>query len=135
MIGTIVGLLIGVVAGVGFTSHGARPRSAASAETAALPPCPSPQYSVDGNISPLFCKIDNPRAIAFYKPIFPRLFALGRDASPQQIYLALKRDEHHATIPEMCSAYALWQWRWHWRFAINPANEVASVASACGEGS
>ncbi len=92
-----------------------------------VPPCPSPSYGASGNIAPLFCKIVNPLALEFYRPIVPHLFALGQDASPLQVEAALHTDSRQATIPELCSAYQLWAYRWGWKFGTDP---VASVTGA-----
>jgi hypothetical protein len=104
------------------------------AAPAIVPACAQPIYSGDGNFWPLFCKIDDPLALRFYKPLFPHLFALGRDASPADVAAALRLDrrQRHATDPELCNGYALWQWRWHWKFGFSPTDDVIGGVNACG---
>ena len=97
-----------------------------------VPECPAPTYSANGNVSPLFCKIVNPLALKYYKRILPHLFVLGRAASSQQVSRALKLDSKHATLPQVCNAYALWSWRWHWPFGAKPVDDVAGFPNACG---
>jgi hypothetical protein len=92
-----------------------------------VPGCPQPLYTADGNLSPLFCKIDNPRALKFYARITPRLFGLGRSAPPGQVVLALRADHKHATNPQLCSAYKLLAWRWHWHFGVDPVAAATGV--------
>lgn len=89
-----------------------------------VPPCPRPSYSVDGNVGPLFCTIDDPLALAFYEKLAPHLFALGPDASPLQVTAAARRDWGAATGQELCNAYALAQHRWGWSFGLNPIESV-----------
>lgn len=117
----VVALILGIVIGVAFAEHSP---SSASAETAVgssfVPACPTPLYTADGNVSPLFCKIDNPLAVRFYKSIAPNVFALGPDASPSQVEDALKVADAHGTNPEMCAVYQLAAWWKHWRFGVSP---------------
>ena len=129
--GLVLGVVVGVVGSAGVASLAASSKRVAPvAEAAAfLPSCPHLSYGVDGTIAPLFCKIDNPAAIAYYKPRFPHLFALGPNASPEQVDAAMKRDR--GSIPTTCSAYVLWQWRWHWHFAVDPVDEYAGFAHSC----
>jgi hypothetical protein len=79
------------------------------------PPCPAPTYSPDGNFSPLFCKIANPQALAFYGKLMPPLFRLGPTASPTQVLAAMKRSPY-VTGPELCAAYHLAAFAEGWRF-------------------
>src|SRR5579884_298348 len=64
-----------------------------------VPACPRPSYSADGNFQPLFCTIDNPAALAYYRRIAPHLEALGADAAPTEVEraAALDRQVDHAT--------------------------------------
>ena len=82
-----LGLVVAVVAAGGaFAGVAASPSF--------KPPCPAASYSPDGNFSPIFCKIANPQALAFYGKLMPPLFRLGPAASPSS---SLDRDK--ATRP------------------------------------
>ena len=85
-----------------------------------VPACPQSTYGADGNMGPLFCKIDNPAALDYFfsHGNFKHLRALGADATPAQVEHAIRLD--HQTGPIDCSAYQLWKWRWHWHFAFSP---------------
>lgn len=111
----------GLIAGV-FLAHQRSPQLLLASATVPLfvPACPRPSYSADGNVSPLFCKIDNPLALKFYESLAPRVFALGSTASPQQVERALAAAEAHATNPEMCAVYQLAAWWRHWHFGVDP---------------
>jgi hypothetical protein len=85
-----------------------------------VPACAHPLYTADGNMTPLFCKIDNPLAVSFYRKIAPKVFALGANASPQRVTRALSATEKHATFPELCAVYKLVSWWRHWHFGISP---------------
>ena len=88
-----------------------------------VPACPRPVYSANGNVSPLFCQIDNPVALQFYERLAPRVFALGPNATPQQVGAALSATVtfRHATNPEICAAYQLAAWAKQWKFVVNPS--------------
>ena len=79
------------------------------------PPCPKATYSPDGNFSPLFCKIANPQALAFYGKLMPPLFRLGPTASPSQVLAAIRRSPY-VTGPELCAAYKLAAFAEGWHF-------------------
>jgi len=113
--------LSGLVAGV-LLAHQRTPRLALVSATASafVPACPRPSYSADGNVWPIFCKIDNPLALRFYESLAPRVFALGPAASPQQVERALAAADAHATGPEMCAVYQLAAWWRHWHFGVDP---------------
>ena len=77
---------------------------------------------------PLFCKIINPLALKWYVPVSRHLFALGRDASPQQVIGALQADyQAGGTGPITCASYTIWAYRWHWRFGVDPVEAVTGV--------
>lgn len=84
------------------------------------PACPRLVYTADGNVQPLFCSIDNPAALAFYRGLAPHLMALGATASPSDVERALELDSKRTTLPELCSAYALMEHRWRWNFGVTP---------------
>jgi hypothetical protein len=88
-----------------------------------VPACPRPVYSANGNVSPLFCQIDNPVALQFYERLAPRLFALTPNATPQQVGAALVASVtfRHATNAEVCAAYQLAAWWKQWKFAVDPS--------------
>ena len=79
------------------------------------PPCPRGTYSPDGNFSPLFCKIANPAALAFYGKLMPPLFKLGPGASPTQVLAAIKASPY-VTGPELCQAFKLASFAEGWHF-------------------
>jgi hypothetical protein len=121
---------LGIVVGASVatqTGGGAQVRIVASAAASRstepfVPACPGPSYTTDGNITPLFCKIDNPVALHFYAPLSKHLFALGANATPEQVTSALRADlKHGGTQVELCYAYELSAWRWGWHFASDPA--------------
>ena len=92
-----------------------------------VPACPAPTYTADGNLSPLFCRVDNPLALRFYGSLGLRdLLALGRDASPGAVTRVLER--HNLTDPQTCSVYALASRAEHWHFGIQP---LPPSAGAC----
>lgn len=92
-------------------------------EEAVVPQCPQPTYNADGNMSPLFCVIDNPLALRHYASTGRRTFALGRDASPQRVAAALVADyKRGGTEPTLCAVYRLAAWRNHWRFGVSPVS-------------
>jgi hypothetical protein len=118
--GTLAALAVGL--SVGFFAGNARQSSAnpgavSRQSSAFVPACPHGFYSTDGNYSPLFCKIDSPTALRFYRPLDPHLFALTASATPIDVEHALQRDiaTAHPTQPEACSSLALWKWSHHWQ--------------------
>jgi len=119
----LAGLIL-VAAGAVVVALMTTPRVAAASNYSYVPPCPRGAYSADGNFSPLFCKIVNPRALKFYRTLAPHLFTLGPSASPQQVVTALRADKKRTTNPEICAAYLIVSWRWHWQFPWSPAEVV-----------
>jgi hypothetical protein len=105
----------------GITGTSALSDRVATPAQAVVPACPHLSYSADGNVSPLFCKIDNPAALSVYEKLAPTLFRLGANASPQQVSAALAASKT-TTNPEKCAAYALAAWWHHWNFGANPAS-------------
>lgn len=97
------------------------------------PPCPRLTYSPDGNVSPLFCKIANPAALAFYGKLVPGVVNIGSNATPVQVDRAFQAAARaHITPPEACQAYKLFAYRWGWHFAGGPAAVLPqSLAFAC----
>lgn len=80
-----------------------------------LPPCPHTEYGVDGNMSPLFCVIDNPLALRYFASMGRHTFALGPDATPEQIASALRADDTpRIPLPILCSIYQLASRRNQW---------------------
>jgi hypothetical protein len=128
---TVAALAAGVVIGAAAmtlhqpgTASAAPPDKHAPPKAAAyVPSCPRPVYSANGNVSPLFCKIDNPVALQFYARLAPGLFALGASATPQQASAALASSVtfRHATNAEACAAYQLAAWWKQWKFAVDPS--------------
>jgi hypothetical protein len=86
-----------------------------SGSDAFKPSCARGTYSPDGNFSPLFCKIANPAALAFYGKLMPPLFKLGPEASPTQVLTAIKASPY-VTGPELCQAFKLAAFAEGWRF-------------------
>jgi hypothetical protein len=123
----------GIVIGAAAISldHPSDAQALAHAAAAApfVPACPHPTYSPDGNVTPLFCRIDNPVALRFYEKLAPKLFALGPNATPLQVQQAVTAAEKvtHATLPEACSAYKLAKYWRHWSF---PSFEPVQYCSA-----
>ena len=111
---------------IALIAQGRAPGAAASTQTI-LPPCPQTRYAADGNMSPLFCVIDNPKALSYFASTAKRTFALGPDASPPEVVDALVADyKHGGTGPTLCSIYQLAAWRNHWKFGISIAAEVGT---------
>jgi hypothetical protein len=91
-----------------------------------VPPCPQARQSADGNMSPLFCVIDNPAALRFYAPLGRQTFALGSNAGSSQVVSALIADyNRHATEPELCAVYRLAAWRERWHFGFSVVGAVS----------
>jgi hypothetical protein len=88
----------------------------ANTDTQFVPPCPQASYGADGNMGPLFCVVINPVAFRYFAPMAKRTFALGPDASPEQVASALIADfgQRHGTLPILCSIYELAAWKNHW---------------------
>ena len=133
-VATMAALAAGVVIGAAAMSlhqpgaAGAAPgkgngKGPAPKAAAFVPACPRPVYSANGNVSPLFCQIDDPVALQFYERLAPRVFALGPNASPQQVGAALAASVtfRHATNAEVCAAYQLAAWWRQWKFAVDPS--------------
>lgn len=101
-------------------------RSAVRSKEVFVPRCPQPTYNADGNLSPLFCVIDNPLALRHYAPLGRRTFALGPNASPTQVAAALAADYKRGagTEPILCAVYRLAAWRNQWRFGVSPVSRV-----------
>jgi hypothetical protein len=126
---TVAALAAGVVIGaVTMSLHQPGSAHAATGKKHApaasyVPACPRPVYSANGNVSPLFCQIDNPVALQFYQRLAPRLFALNPNATPQQVGSALVASVtfRHATNEEVCAAYQLAAWWKQWKFAVDPS--------------
>jgi hypothetical protein len=135
VLATVVALAVGVLVGAAAmtldqpapasAAHGKPPAPHGKGAKAAafVPACPRPVYSANGNVSPLFCQIDNPVALAFYQRLAPRLFALGPNATPDQVGTALAAAStiQHATNLEACAAYQLAAWWRQWHFAVDPS--------------
>ena len=97
-----------------------------------VPPCPHPSYGANGNMGPLFCVIDNPMALRYFAPIAKHTFALGPDASPEDVTAALAADlKHGGTGPIICSIYQLASWRNHWHFGISPVDQLGFPPHSC----
>ncbi len=73
-------------------------------------------------MEPIFCVIDNPVALRYFAKGAPHLFALGRNATPDQVIRALEKDFN--TEPIGCSEYRLAAWKNHWHFGISPVQAV-----------
>jgi hypothetical protein len=97
---------------------------AAVAAEAFAPPCPHAFYGENGNMSPLFCMVDNPLALRYFAPMARRTFALGPNATPGEVTVALISD--YVTWPTLCSIYELAAWRNQWRFRVSPIDEVGA---------
>ena len=91
------------------------------------PPCPQARYGVDGTMGPVFCVVDNPVALHYYAPMGKHLFALGPNASPDQVFAATRADFNHSTEPILCEVYRLAAWRNHWHFPLSVIAEVSSA--------
>ena len=64
-------LAVGTILGGAATSLGQSTDASAVTGGAAaspfVPACPHPTHSPDGNVTPLFCRIDNPVVLRFYR--------------------------------------------------------------------
>jgi hypothetical protein len=120
VIRTIAMCLASAALAAGLTS--AATSAASSSSSQLTPPCPSPDYGADGSMGPLFCVVDNPVALHYYAHLGRHVFALGPDATPEQVIAAVKKD--YSTNPITCSVYRLAAWKNQWHFAISPAEEV-----------
>jgi hypothetical protein len=140
VLATVVALAVGVIVGAGamtldqpavaIAAHGKPPATPGKSPKAPdfVPACPHAVYSANGNVSPLFCQIDNPVALTFYQRLAPRLFGLGPRATPDQVGTALVAATtlQHATNLEACAAYQLAAWWRHWHFAVDPSQPYCS---------
>ena len=106
-------------------AHGLTPTRA---HAALQPPCPQAGYGADGDMSPLFCVVDNPVALRYFAPMGEHLFALGPNANPQQVVAAAVADRRTTgTLPILCSTYRLVAWREHWQFAVSAAAQIGAA--------
>jgi hypothetical protein len=87
------------------------------------PACPKLTYAVDGTAGPIFCKIDNPAAMHYYRQWLLPLMKLGADATPTQV-TSLVESWRNSTNPITCAVYDLAQHALGWQFAINPVSGV-----------
>jgi hypothetical protein len=119
---------------------------ASAADTQTLvPPCPQAGYGADGNMGPLFCVIDNPVALRYFAPMAKRTFALGPDATPEEVTNALVSDTRAGSasrrwklsLPILCSVYQLAAWKNHWSFPYSIDYAVSQKLNAipdwCGD--
>lgn len=110
--------------------------AAASANAAVLiPPCRQAGYGADGNMGPLFCVVDNPVALRYFAPMARQTFALGPDATPEEVTNALVAD--FKTLPTLCSTYQLAAWKnqWHFPYSIEGAvsQRLNAIPDWCGD--
>jgi hypothetical protein len=102
--------------------------TAAREDAALQPPCAQAGYGADGDMSPLFCVVDNPVALRYFAPMGKHLFALGPNANPQQVVAAAVADRKTTgTLPILCSTYRLAAWREHWQFAVSAAAQIGAA--------
>jgi hypothetical protein len=103
------------------TQDGAAKAVASTTAQALAPPCSHASYGADGNMSPLFCVIDNPIALRYFAPMAKRTFALGPNATPAQVASALVADfkAQKTPLPILCSIYKLAAWRNRWSFGAS----------------
>lgn len=104
---------------------------------AAIPPkvdeC-SEQLSIgaDGNAGPTTCSHGRLNSLAwnYFAKGNPLVMALGPDATPDEITIAMCADlAHGSTIPIETSAYDLAALYDGWSFGINPASDLANADS------
>jgi hypothetical protein len=97
------------------------------------PKCPKLTYSPDGNVTPLFCKIANPAAVAFYEKLVPGSTSFTSGSPPWQVARAFEAAARaHITPPEACQAYRVFAYRWGWRFTGGSAAVLpSSLSFAC----
>jgi hypothetical protein len=95
--------------------------ASSSATASSVPSCPHVSYGADGNIAPLFGRIDNPLAIHYYGSVEQKLLALGPSATPDEI-ATLMQQAHVVPFSWACNEYALAAWAEHWQFGTNPIN-------------
>ena len=126
--GIMIGVLLTAFVGDAASSRGSRGAVARSSAVSFVPSCPHPSYGADGNVAPLFCKIDNPAALKFYSWIDAPLIALGQNATPGEVLTVLGKVRRKSTSPEICAGYDLAAWRWHWSFGINPPESVTGYS-------
>jgi hypothetical protein len=94
---------------------------------ALTPTCPQAHYGVDGTMGPVFCVVYNPVALHYYAPMGKHLFALGPNASPDQVFTATRADYANSTEPILCEVYRLAAWRNHWHFPNSVIPEVSTA--------
>ena len=94
------------------------------------PSCPQARYGVDGTMGPVFCVVDNPVALNYYAKFGRHLFALGPNASPDQVVAAIRADDHDSTLPILCETYRLAAWREQWRFPSSTLVDAAFLLHA-----
>lgn len=127
----LAGVIVGIAAGVGISAAagiGSRTittehtRTIQTTETVAAPtapPCPKLTFAVDGTAGPIFCRIDNPAAVHYYRQWLTPLMKLGPNATPSQV-TSLVETWHNSTNPITCAVYDLAQHAYGWQFTINP---------------
>ena len=131
----VAGLIVGIAAGLGIgaAAHvGERMvtverthtlETVQTVSTRMVPPCPKLTFAVDGTAGPIFCKVDNPEAMHYYRQWLVPLMKLGPDATPSQV-ASLVQGWHNSTNPITCAVYDLAQHAYNWQFAINPVAGV-----------
>jgi hypothetical protein len=123
MLRTILACAATAAAVLAITATGVS--GARSAQRPFTPACPHASYSADGNMTPLFCVIDNPVALRYLAREGRHTFALGANATPGQVVNSVVADRNSAgTIPILCSVYRLAAWREHWSFGTSPAQAI-----------
>lgn len=130
-----VGVIAGVAAGVGIGAAAHVGSGTVTVERTStvitirhvpapmVPACPELTFAVDGTAGPIFCKVDSPEAIHYYRQWLVPLMKLGPDATPSQV-TSLVESWHNSTNPITCAVYDLAQHAYGWRFAINPISGV-----------
>ena len=127
-------LAVGVVlGGVGVRTLPAAPpvvvREAAATTSSFLPACPHFSHAADGAVGPIFCTIDNPRALSYYAKALKPLLALGPHAKSGQVQIQLSKEMRGGgphgqrltgTIPIQCQVFQLAAHRWRWGFLYTP---------------
>lgn len=131
----VLGLFVGIATGLGIgaaahvggqTVTVEQTRTVTTVKVAVartVPACPKLTFAVDGTAGPIFCKIDNPDAVHYYRQWLVPLMGLGPDATPSQV-TSLVRSWHNSTNPITCAVYDLAQHAYNWQFAINPISDI-----------
>lgn len=129
-----------------LTGKGGGIGAAATANAPAfIPPCRQTSYGADGNMGPLFCVVDNPVALRYFAPMARHTFALGPDATPEEVTNALVADTKPGSgkrwklgLPMLCSIYQLAAWKnqWHFAYSIDAAvsQRLNAIPDWCGDG-